>query len=347
MTATSPPSAAPSAGRTFLGGMLMGLANLVPGISGGTMILAVGLYDRFIGAVADVTRLRLQVGSIAFLAVLGAGLAVAVATLSGVAVGLVADHRWVMYSLFVGLTLGGVPELLRLSRPIRPSVVVAALGGVAFMAAIAFRLQGTQLPDGALVLGLVGMAAASSMILPGVSGSYVLLILGVYDLVIGSLSFSVWREDPGAAARVVIPVGAGAVLGIGLLSNLLRWLLARWSSVSHGVLLGLLAGSVLGLWPFQEPVNPELADKRVRKATQMVLDGEAPGAVRAKHGEDLDDARLADLGARHAGLDAGDLKRLGEELRYFRPSPGQAATSAGLVVLGFLLTGALGRRERS
>lgn len=323
----------------------MGLANLVPGISGGTMILAVGLYDRFIGAVADVTRFRFKPAGIGFLAVLGAGLALAVVSLSGVAVNLVSEYRWVMYSLFVGLTLGGVPELLRLSRPISIGVVVAFLGGVGVLLAMLLQFSGAQLPETIPVFVGVGAAGAASMILPGISGSTVLLILGMYELVIGSLSLSALREDVAGSLRILVPVVVGAVLGIALLSNLLKFLLARFSSVSHGALLGLLVGSVLILWPFQDPVHPELASRKVRKATVMILAGEPGEAVREKYGEAFDDARLAELASRWSGKTAGELKQLGEELKYFSPEAGQVGISLVLLVVGFGLTRVLGKKE--
>ena len=340
MSATDTP--APSPARTFLGGVLMGLANLVPGISGGTMILAVGLYDAFIGAVADVSRLRITRRSVTFLGVMAVGLAIAVVTLSGVAVTLVASHRWVMYSLFIGLTLGGVPELLRLSRPLRVPTVVAFLAGVAGMAALAWGLSGTSLPVNTGVLLLVGAAAASSMILPGVSGSYVLLILGMYDTVIGSLSATELRADFAGALAIVGPVVVGAGLGIALLSNLLKALLARWSGPSHGALLGLLCGSVFGLYPFQEAVHPELATRETRKAIERnVLEGEEVAAIAAD--VELDASELQAWCAAWDGRTKGELKQASLELATFRPGGGQIAGAVGLLVLGFGLTLALGR----
>jgi len=320
----------------------MGLANLVPGISGGTMILAVGLYDAFIGAVADVSRLRITRRSVTFLGVMTIGLGLAVVTLSGVAVSLVASHRWVMFSLFIGLTLGGVPELLRLSRPLRAPTALAFLAGVVGMAALAWGLSGTSLPVNTGVLLLVGAAAASSMILPGVSGSYVLLILGMYDTVIGSLSATELRADLAGALAIVGPVVVGAVLGIALLSNLLKALLARWSGPSHGALLGLLCGSVFGLYPFQQAVHPELANRETRKAIERhVVDGEEVGALAAELERDV--AELEAWCAEWSGRAKGELKQASLATATFRPGAGQVAGALGLLVLGFGLTLALGR----
>ena len=323
----------------------MGLANLVPGISGGTMILAIGLYDRFIGAVADVSRLRIRRGTLVFLGALAIGLAAAVLLGSGIAVRLVAEHRWAMYALFIGMTLGGAPELLRLARPIGALVVVAIVAGFAAMAWFAFLSGETALEPTFLTLLGVGAAGAASMILPGISGSYVLLILGMYDTVIGSLSLSEVKDDPSASVGIIGPVVLGAVIGIAVLSNLLKALLVRFSGLSHGALLGLLLGSVLGLYPFQESVHPELANRQTRKAIEaVVLDSEpvADVAGRTRH---LAVTEL-ELHASHwQGHDKGELKRASLETRRFDPSAQHILKALGLFALGVLLTRLLGRRS--
>lgn len=338
------PAQAPSRPRTLMGGFLMGFANLVPGISGGTMILAVGLYDQFIQAVSDVSRLRLTRASLLFLAWIALGAVVAVASLSGLLVDLVVEHRWVMYSLFLGMTLGGAPELAQQAKPFKGPVLGAALAGFAAMAAFAYFLTGTQLDPSPGVLVLVGALAASSMILPGISGSYLLLIFGLYETVIGSLRPEALREDFMGTAWIIVPVGIGAVLGIALLSNVLRLFLDRKPQVSHGMLLGLLLGSILGLWPFQNPVHAELARKEVRKATVMVLAGEESQAIRDKFGEDFTQARLQELETRYAGKTPGDLKRMSNELERFEPGLPQILKALGLFALGVFITRLVGRR---
>ncbi|MEZ6017257.1 MAG: DUF368 domain-containing protein [Planctomycetota bacterium] len=331
--------------RSVLGGFFMGLANLVPGISGGTMILALGLYDRFIGAVADVTRLRFTRASILFLALLAAGLGVALTTFSGIAVRLVAEHRWAMYALFIGMTLGGAPELVRAARPFRAATLFALLAGLALMAAFAWFMHGTQLPDSLPVLFGVGMIAAMGMILPGISGSYILLILGLYDTVIGSLSSSALRESFAGSVRIIAPVGIGAVLGIALLSNVLKALLARYSAASHAALLGLLVGSVFGLWPFQEAVHPELAHKPTRKAIEaVVIDGAALDDARGAQGL-APEVDLASFEQKWRGSSKGDLKSASLELRRFKPDAQRVGAVLGLLALGFGLTRLLSRRE--
>ncbi|MEM1451688.1 MAG: DUF368 domain-containing protein [Planctomycetota bacterium] len=331
--------------RALLGGALMGLANLVPGISGGTMILAIGLYDRFIGAVADVTRLRLRRDTIVFLGTMATGLVLAVLLLSGVAVRLVAEHRWAMYALFIGMTLGGAPELWRESRPLRPSVVVAVLCGIAAMAWFALQSGEAALQPTPVTLLLVGGAGAASMILPGISGSYVLLVLGLYDTVVGALSLGELRESPAECLAIIGPVIVGAAVGIALLSNLLKALLRRHAAPAHGALLGLLVGSVIGLYPFQEPVHAELAHRPTRKAIErVVLDGESTAEV-ASAVEGLDADQLASHVATWKGTSKGEMKAESLALRRFTPSPARVAAALALFALGIGLTRALGRRS--
>jgi len=255
-------------GRAALGGALMGLANLVPGISGGTMLLAAGIYTEFIDAVAAVTRLKLQRAPLLLLlAVITAG-AMAIALFAGPVKDLVVEQRWLAYSVFVGLTLGGIPALWRLARPVTTGVWAGIVAGF-----VAMSLVGLAQQSGASAVGLTGSgvpalviagaAGAASMILPGISGGYLLLILGQYLPILGAIDRAVTalrRLDLDALVEpivyVIVPVGVGLVLGVALMSNLLRYLLHAHRAVTLGVLLGLLAGVVVGLWPFQEGVSP-------------------------------------------------------------------------------------------
>ena len=103
--------------RGIIGGVLMGLANLVPGISGGTMLLASGIYPRFINAVAEVTTFKFKFRSLLVLALVSGSALLAILLLAGVVKDLVVGYRWAMYSLFIGLTLGGLPIVWKMVRP--------------------------------------------------------------------------------------------------------------------------------------------------------------------------------------------------------------------------------------
>jgi len=269
----TPSHAAPSRGliaRALLGGALMGLANLVPGISGGTMLVASGVYTKFIDAISDATRLRLSKTTILILGSIVGAAAVAIGGLAGVIAFGLAEFRWGMYSLFIGLTLGGVPVMLRMARPLGVSSWIGCAVGLAAMVVLAIA-QNNQPAGGAsasnpVMLALAGAAGASAMILPGVSGAYLLLILGQYETIISAIKDSVKAASGGdlsgafAQAGTLVPVGVGVVLGVVVIGNLLRFVLHRYEKATLGVLLGLLIGAPAGLYPFKEGVPPRVGE---------------------------------------------------------------------------------------
>ena len=318
-------SAAPSPAllvRAGFGGALMGLANLVPGISGGTMLLAAGIYPAFIDAIAQLTRLRLRVRPLLVLGVVAGCAALAILLFAGPTKTLVVERRWIMYSLFIGLTLGGVPLVWRMARPISPGVVGGALVGLALMIVMALA-PGASAGGGAprtLLLVVSGAAGASAMILPGVSGGYLLLLLGQYVPILSAIDdvktalLATGGPDLallGQAAAVVVPVGIGVVVGVVAVSNLIEAALERFPKPTLGALLGLLVGAVFGLWPFQEGVAPVAGD---------LHDGVPLSAAAA------------------AALPAEDWA-----LRRFAPTPGQVGGSLALILAGVAATSAIAR----
>lgn len=249
----------------------MGLANLVPGISGGTMLLAAGIYPRFIQALADLSGLRLRKNSFVVLGLVGVAAAAAILLGAGPVKDAVVEHRWAMYSLFIGLTLGGVPVLWQMSRPATRSFWAGTVAGLVAMAALAWlQIYATSSGDnreGVVMMFVAGVAGASAMILPGVSGGYLLLVLGVYVPVlsaVAALKDAIKIRDLASASGpildVVLPVGIGIAIGVLLISNLIKVVLERYEQPTLGVLMGLLVGAVFGLWPFQEGVAPKVGE---------------------------------------------------------------------------------------
>jgi len=257
-----PVSGAATLVRGGVGGLLMGLANLVPGISGGTMLLATGIYTQFIESIADITTFRFRMRSIFTLATVGVAAGLAIGLLSGVVKSLVHEHTWIMYSIFIGLTLGGVPVVWRLARRATPALVFGAVLGFGAMAAmLVFKPHDTGGSNTALLF-VAGLAGASAMILPGVSGAYLLLVLGQYYPILGAIQKfkeALLGQGDGLSESlgVIIPVGLGVVAGIVGVSNLVRWALTKHRMLTLGILLGLLLGSVLGIYPFQAPLAVE------------------------------------------------------------------------------------------
>ncbi|MEM8756396.1 MAG: DUF368 domain-containing protein [Planctomycetota bacterium] len=314
--------------RAAAGGALMGLANLVPGISGGTMLVAVGIYRRFIDAIADTTRLKIKPDSIALLGIVVLAAVAAIGGLAGVIADALVGFRWGMYSLFIGLTLGGVPLLWAMLRKGDNRLGPAAIGG--FLAGLAVMIglvlaqsagsDGAADASGPVMLALGGAAAASAMILPGVSGAYLLLLLGQYDAVINAIkSFVSAAADADldgmlAELAVVVPIGIGVVAGVVGVSNVLRFVIHRYEKATLGVLLGLLVAAPLGLYPFREGVEPQVG-----------------GVIR---GQTVTEDTIEEI----------DPKDWRQEL--FRPSAMQIAGSVGLIVGGFGVTLGIARLGR-
>jgi putative membrane protein len=326
----------------------MGVANLVPGISGGTMLLAVGIYERFIEAVARVTSLRFDRATLVTIGSVGASAAAAIVLLAGPVKQLVVTYRWVMYSLFIGLTLGGVPvirvlidEALRSRRDGsgRGAVRGGALVGFVAMAALAWvQMRGAGGGDSEswAVLLLAGTAAAAAMILPGVSGGYLLLVLGAYlpilegiDAFRAALSAGDTAALLAVGTGVILPVALGVGVGIAGVSHALKWLFRRYRLQTLGVLLGLLVGAVVGLWPFQTARLPEPGELVKGRAVEVVDDGSGRGIP------DGVAIRFAESG------EAVDLEDLPTEV--FRPTASQALLALLLVGLGYATTALIGR----
>jgi len=237
------------------------------------MLLAAGVYPTFISAIADVTTFRFKLRSIVALGAIGGSAAIAILLLAGTLKTLVVEQRWLMYSLFIGLTLGGVPMLWRMLRPATPAASTAAAAAFALMCAMAFSGGASGAAGSGTLLFFSGVAAASAMILPGVSGGYLLLLLGQYETILGAIDqlklglLGDATRGSGAdlglvfdAMGVVIPLGFGVVIGVVGVSNLLRWLIRRFEKATLGALLGLLLGAVVGLWPFQQAEPPAPGD---------------------------------------------------------------------------------------
>jgi putative membrane protein len=301
----------------LLGGALMGLANLVPGISGGTMLLAAGIYPRFIEALADLSGLRLRKSSFVVLGLVGIAAAVAILLGAGPVKDAVVEHRWAMYSLFIGLTLGGVPVLWQMARPTTSPFWVGVVAGLLVMAGLAgLQIYGASSGanrEGVVMMFVAGVAGASAMILPGVSGGYLLLVLGVYVPVlsaIDALKEAVKANDLASVSDpilgVVLPVGVGVAIGVLVISNLIKVVLERYEQSTLGVLMGLLVGAVFGLWPFQEGIAPKVGEMF--------------------KGQTLTAERLADLGPDKYPTE------------FFAPTFTDVMMAVGLVGIGYMIT---------
>ncbi len=247
--------------RLGLRGMAMGAADLVPGVSGGTVAFIAGIYEELLdtlgglglGTLRDlfkegplVTWKRYNLG---FLAALVVGIGVSAVLLAGALHHLLEHHPVLLWSFFFGLVAASVPFMLR-DIPRRafagPALVMLLTGAV-----IAWWLTGLPpLMQGhhpAFLFG-AGAIAICAMILPGISGSFILVILGAYSSVIGALkSFDVVR---------IVAFASGALSGLLGFSKGLGWIFRRHRELAMALLSGFLIGSLRKLWPWKENLQP-------------------------------------------------------------------------------------------
>ena len=238
-------------------GFSMGTADVVPGVSGGTMAVVCGIYERLLAAIASVGpksatlllkgRLRAAIAPIhwRFLSALLLGVALGIALMVKVVrlPQLIAEQPKYVYAVFFGLVLASA---VMLARHI-PRWSAARLGSLAFGAAFGFavvNLVPVATPESPWFLFLSGMVAICAMVLPGISGSFVLLILGKYAYVLNALG----ELD----LAVMVPFALGCAVGITTFSRVVSWSLARWHDTVMAGLVGLLIGSLWRIWPYQE-----------------------------------------------------------------------------------------------
>ena len=276
--------------RHFFCGLAMGAADIVPGVSGGTVALILGIYERLVTAISrfDGTTLQLvlkrRIGDAArridlvFLMTLGAGIGVGVVGLASVMNELLTGDstRPGTLAAFFGLILASAVLVARMALEQRatskvpaPLVVAAVLVGAVF----AFWLTGLSASgagDPSLIYVFVsGAIAISAMILPGISGAFILVLLGMYVHVTGILKrlprLDVTTQDVITVA--VFCLGCG--IGLLLFSRLLRFLLSRHAATTLAVLCGFMLGSLRKIWPFQRDVTLERLDQAGLSAEEV------------------------------------------------------------------------------
>ena len=260
---------APSPVWVYFTGICMGAADLVPGVSGGTMAFIMGIYDRLVNAITSVDvklvqnllrgRLAeaLRQVPLLFLACLGAGIVTSVLVLSGQVEWALENRRTLLFAFFFGLVVASVISLAAKIRWNPAALVWAALGCAGAWIIVGLLVHQTpNTPWMAFVAGAIGICA---MILPGISGSFLLLILGQYGYVISAINDLKAREL--GALSTLVPFGLGMVIGIGLFSRVLSWLLDRFYFATVAAMTGFIAGSLRKIWPFKGDVIQTIQKK--------------------------------------------------------------------------------------
>ena len=242
-------------------GACMGAADVIPGVSGGTIAFIMGIYDEFVGSIAriDATAVKMLFSGRfrdfwkhingGFLLSIVIGIGVSVISLAGLMQTLLTNYPIQTWAFFFGLIVASSIFILRGISDWR----VRDFGFLALgllLGVVVCTLSPTQTPDALWFIFLSGALAICAMILPGISGSFILLILGKYQYIMGVITNVVSGVDMGRNLLILGVFMVGAVVGILGFSKFLHWLLARWHRTTLIVLAGFIIGSLVKVWPW-------------------------------------------------------------------------------------------------
>lgn len=257
--------------KNLLAGLVIGVANIIPGVSGGTMMVVLNMFDKIIGAVSEF-RKNIK-GNILFLLQILIGAAVGIVLFSKGITFMLSNYPMITNFFFIGLIIGSIPLVYKNAMAVKDAAakgerakvgvgsVIAFVLAFALLVVIAF----TQASEGTVDIHTVsvdfllmlklffgGLIAAIAMIVPGVSGSFVMVLFGIYPLVAGAAAvvFPVNMENwLGILFPIGIPAGLGILLGLLIGAKLIDVLLKRYPQQTYFGILGLLLGSLFDLWP--------------------------------------------------------------------------------------------------
>jgi putative membrane protein len=239
-------------------GFCMGAADVVPGVSGGTMAFILGIYEELIHAIKsfDLRSMRLLLTfkiraffesiSWRFLLALGLGILMAIFTLARLLAWLLHNTPVLIWSFFLGLILASVMTVSRRVQSWQPLTWVMLIAGLIGIYLLVGLVPGTT-PNDLWFLFVSGAVAICAMILPGISGSFILVLMGKYQYILEAVN----QRD----FLVLFIVAAGACVGIAAFSRLLAWLLRRYHDLMVAFLTGLMLGSLRKIWPWKETLE--------------------------------------------------------------------------------------------
>ncbi len=236
-------------------GFFLGIANIIPGVSGGTLAITMGIYEDLINAISHFTKKIKK--NIMFILPIGIGAVLSVLLMS----------KLINYSLekfplpttlfFIGLIVGGIPLLTKKvkGKKIKPFNIAMLLLTFSVVMILNLMSEGTNVVDLSnvsfiqmLLLLIVGVIAAATMVIPGISGSFVLMLLGYYKPIVETISNLTDFSLLGHNILVLMPFGLGVLFGIVLIAKLVEFLFKKYEVPTYYGILGFIFASVVGLF---------------------------------------------------------------------------------------------------
>jgi len=246
----------------FIKGMGMGAADVVPGVSGGTIAFITGIYEELITSIKsiDMEALRLllrfktglfwkKINGNFLLAVFG-GVLISIFSLARLLKWLMANHPVLIWAFFFGLIIASAIVVIRKIKSWNAARVIGLIAGTVVMFFIT-RFAPAQTTDAYWYVFLTGAIAICAMVLPGISGAFILLILGKYQYILGAVSdFNI---------PVLVIFGLGIITGLLSFANLLSWLFRRYHDLTISVMAGFIIGSLNKIWPWKETITTTIS----------------------------------------------------------------------------------------
>lgn len=238
----------------ILKGFILGIANIIPGVSGGTLAMTMGIYEDIIKSISSI--LKTPKKSLKLLLYLGIGAALSILILSKLLNYTLTNYAFATTLFFIGLIVGGFPLLLKKAKGHKVSLgyLLSFLSTTSLV--IILRLLQTSENTVSLnnvslftmiILLLVGMLAASTMVIPGVSGSFVLMLIGFYKPILNTISNITKINLLGHNLLILVPFGIGVLLGIVLTAKLIEYLLKKYEIYTYYGIYGFILASILVL----------------------------------------------------------------------------------------------------
>lgn len=244
-----------------LKGSFIGVANIIPGVSGGTMAVSMGIYDEIIGSVTNLFKQFKK--SILTLLPYAIGMIIAIIGLSFIIEPMFKNYPLPTASLFVGLILGGLPIIVKKVRGKGIDLLDGILLLTFFGMIVGMQILGSQDSSEVVLkftlieyvkLFFIGVIASATMVIPGVSGSMILLILGYYNPIINTINDFIRALSPFDinalmhASGILIPFGLGIVIGIFAIAKAIEYLLSKFEKKTYYSILGLVIASPVAIY---------------------------------------------------------------------------------------------------
>ncbi len=251
--------------QQFFKGFAMGTANVIPGVSGGTIALITGIFERLINAIKsfNLTALKLLIKGkikafakhtdLGFLFALGSGVIISIISLARVLDYLFTNYPVHVWAFFFGLILASVYFVGKTINKWNFAVILFFIIGTAIAIGITLLRPASE-NDNFFYLILSGIASVCSMILPGLSGSFILILMGNYKLIaIDAIN--------NADINVLIPMAIGGIVGLVFFSHLLSWVYKKFRNQTIAILSGFILGSLGIIWPWKTTITETFGDK--------------------------------------------------------------------------------------